>query len=270
MEDTTLQNTGNETTTRESVQEKYDRLYNPTTSETSGVVETPVVEDKSTDGEVTPVVDSNTQLMELVQSLKSEIASLKPKPTVVEEPKTITTPWFEQLRQGNFEGAEQDIINRVKDSVSAEATKKAVNEAVETIRIQLEVESYLKDLRGQNPDIAPMERYLRAPVEARLAQAHQNGKIQSSVDYVREYKAAVDAEVLEIRKVTGQYRAAGKNEATTRAKEVLSASTLPPQGVSSLQSNTQESELAGGGDLTNDYLRARLAKSASMRGMGHT
>ena len=241
---------------REAVQQKYERLYNGQGTE---VVQTdPVVTSTSS-----AVPDSTTQLLDVINSLKAEVAALKPKPA--EAAPVVTTPWFEQLRQGNFEGAEADLVNRLKSNVTTEATRQAVAEAVETMRVQMEIDRFLIDLRGQNPDIAPMERYLRAPVEGRLASANTAGKIKSTEDYVREYKFAVDEEVKEMRKVTGQYRAAGKQEATTRNQQVISSSTLQPQSVST-QMNQQGAEEKP--ETVQDYLALRRDKAAQIRGMG--
>lgn len=248
------------TTTREDVQQKYDRLYNSGTQNQNQQGTTVVETNTSTQASVDPNAAMVTQLLEKFNALEARLST-----TNTQAAETIvTTPWFEQLRQGEFEGAEADLTNRVQNKVANDVIQKAVERATETMRVQMEIDRYLNDLRGQNPDIAPMERYLRPHVEYRLSQ--EVSKIKTSQDYIEAYKKAVDAEVTELRKVTGQYRAAGKNEANTRNQQVVNASTLTPQQVA-LQAS-QSSQESNPQVTTGDYLNARLAKAQAIRGMG--
>jgi hypothetical protein len=241
----------------ETAEEKYKRLY-----ETPQPTETTL----STSTQTPPPVDEAALTAKLQATIQGELAnfkaSLHPKP---EEPKL--SPWFERLRQGDFEGAEQDMTNRVKAAVTQEAASKAVQEAVEMMKVQIEVDRFLTSLRGQNPDLVPMEKYITAPVQHRMEVLKAEGKIKSSSDFVREYQTSVNEEVKNIREILLQQRAVGNREAQVRQREVLNASTLNPQAVNSTReapSNEPPTE------TIDDYFTRRKGIEQLRRGMNPT
>jgi len=202
---------------QETAEQRYARLYTQPAQAPAAAPAPPPP---------TPVVDTT-----IIESLKEELANIKKLVTPQAPAPQPLTPWFEELKQGNWEKAEADLISRVRGQVLAEAKQQAVAESNEALKVQIAVDRYLAEMRSQNADIAPMERYIEAPVANRVRLAQEAGKIRTSDDFIREYKSAVDAEVQEIRKLTGQYRAAGQQVATTRQKEILAATPLSPQAV---------------------------------------
>jgi len=238
----------------ETAEQKYARLYEATPPAPPAP----------------PAPDPNAALMESVQALRQEMAGLRqtvqtPPPTP-QVPQTPTTQWFDHLRAGEWEKAEEDLINRVRGKVLAEAETAASTKAYEAMTVQLEVDRYLQDLRSKNPDIIPMEGYLHAPVQNRIESLKREGRIQSNADFIREYKSVVEDEVTKLRKITGQYRAAGTNEARTRQQEVSSSTPLQPQSVSSLQEGSPQ---ASPPDVsTESYFDRRKKIEALRRGMG--
>lgn len=244
-------------TDRESVQQKYEKLYG-----------TPPVDQPSTPQPTvtttsTSVPDPNTVLLAELQSMKAEIASLKPPPPPP-APEPVLTPWFEQLRQGKFEEAEQELENRIRAKIESQATTRATDQAFEAMKVQIEVDRYLNDLRGQNPDLVDWEPYLTAPVEKRIGQARVEGKIKNSDDFLRIYKDSVKAEVDTLREKTLKYRAQGQQNATTRINDVRNASTLQPQAVTSTPSEqTSEAPI----ETVDSYIARRQQASQKAHGM---
>jgi hypothetical protein len=206
--------------------------------------------------------------LETVSKLGEELAAIKAQTAPKAEPPVAgppITPWFERLRQGDFEGAEKDITTRVRDAVTAETSQRAVAEAMEMMKIQMEVDRYLTDLRGQNPDIAPFERYLQAPVERRMQQAKESGKIKNGGDFVTTYKAAVQAEVEELRKISRGLVAQGKELASVRQREVLTSTPVTPQAVTS---NRQPQQGEAEPDVSvESYFARRRQTEAGARGL---
>lgn len=240
---------------RESVEEKYARLY-PNNQPV------PIVVGTTTSSE-TP-----NELLEMVRGLRTEVEGLRTRMPAPPEPAPIKplTPWFEELRQGEWEKAEKDLTERIRASVLTEARTQATNEAVERMTVQNEVDRYLASVRVANPEIVSFERYLQAPVQARVQADMASGKVTNSADFIKSYKLAVDEEVKSIREISQQYRAAGKGEATIRSRDVLNATPLSPQAVS----NPEGAQSVVPDVTPESYFADRLAKNASIRGMGPT
>ncbi len=266
----TKEQTPVEPSARDNVYEKYARLY-PETGTPGPNSQAPAQPVEPAASQPTPPsIDS--QVVELVKALQNEVASLKtqitkpveaPKPVVEPTPTTPQT-WVDHLRQGEFEKAEQDLVSRAKAATTEDAVQRAVAETLELIKIKTGVETYLGKLRADNPEIVPMERYLVAPVEQRIEAARKAGQIKSADDFLKIYQEAIDAEVSTIRNISQQYRAAGKNEAMTTQKTVLSASTLSPQAVSTTRdTGSAEPQV----ETTSDYLAKRLGQNRAMRGL---
>jgi hypothetical protein len=254
-------------TPRQEVYAKYEQLYGNPLANQPAPPETPVpVEPTPIPAPAPPVAAPPDEFQATIKALQDKIAQLEGRIPAPPPPPTSPPPvsFVDKLREGDFEGAEALLINKTREAVTAEATQKAFTEAVEAIRVQNEIESYVARLRAENPDVVPFERYLNAPVQARLEAAKNSGKVQSAADFVREYKAAVDAEVAELRKISQQYRAAGKSEAMVTKREVLSATTLQPQLVSPERTGQQEEPQV---ETPQDYLAERLARLARMKGL---
>ena len=238
----------------ETAEQKYARLYEtPKPPEVAVAAPTP-----------DPV---NLELLETVRALKTEIGNLRQVSAPRAEAAT-PTQWFDYLRAGEWDKAEADLIDRVRSKVLSEAESAASTKAFEAMTVQLEVDRYLNDLRSKNPDIIPMEEYLHAPVQVRIERLKKEGKISSNADFIREYKGVVEDEVSKLRKITGQYRAAGTQEARTRQQEVAQSTPLQPQGVSSLQEGSSPTPSP---DVSlENYFARRKGVEAIRKGMGPT
>ena len=237
----------------ETVEQKYKRLYEATQ-------QTPQVQIP-----VAPAPEL-TQLLQTVEGLKGELTSLRtamPQPQVVQQP--APTPWYEMLRQGDFEGAENNLLERIKGKVLQEARQTVSAEANESLRVQLEVNDFLQTLRSQNPELVTMEKYLQAPVAAVIEQAKTDGKIKSTSDFLRIYKEAVNTEFTNMRNVFGQQRAAGQQQAQTRQQEVLSSTPLVPQSVRSVPDGSTNATPPT--ETLDDYFTRRKALESLRKGM---
>lgn len=137
---------------------------------------------------------------------------------------------------------------------------------MEQFHAQREAETFTQQIRQQNPDVAPMEPFIGARVQVRLAEAQQRGLVQSPADYVKVYKEAVTQEVAAARNLFLSIRGQGAASATTRTQQVSAQPSLQPQAVStpvaSQQPGTPEIE------TPESYLAKRQARSAALRGLG--
>jgi len=248
-------------TNRNEVQEKYERLYGQTQQQSSPV-EQPVITTSTTP----PSTDTTSVILAELQRLQSEVASVKtavtPAPPKVEE--IQLTPWFEQLRQGKFEDAEADLTRRIEAKIRSEVIQEATHKANENLQVQVEIDRFLNDMRGKNPELVEMEYLLTAPVQSRIEQAQASKKINGPVDFLREYKEAVMAETNKLREITLKYRAQGQQQATTRQQDERNAATLPHQAVSSTNAESTPGEVA---DPNLDYFARRRAGESRLRNM---
>ena len=240
----------------ETVEQKYKRLYEAT-QQAPQAVQPSVAQ---------PQASELTTLLQTVEGLKGELTSLRtalPPPQVVTQP--APTPWYEMLRQGDFEGAENNLLERIKGKVLQEAKQTVSAEANESLRVQLEVNDFLQTLRTQNPELATMEKYLQAPVGQIIEQARTDGKIKSTNDFLRIYKEAVNTEFTNMRNVFGQQRAAGQQQAQTRQQEVLSSTPLVPQSVRSVPDGSTNATPPT--ETLDDYFTRRKALESLRKGM---
>lgn len=246
----------------ETVEQKYKRLYEQQQQAAPAPVVTPPQ----------PAAPEVTKLVETVESLKNELTSLKgalPRQTPPSAPAAPPpTPWYEMLRQGDFEGAENHLRDSIKGQILAEAKREVSAEANESMQVQLEVNNFLNTLRGQNPDLVTMEKYLQAPVAAIVEQAKADGRIKSAADFVRIYKEAVITESDAMRKLLEQQRAVGQQQAAVRQQEVLSSTPLQPQAVRLSPEGPQNAQPPV--ETLDNYFSKRKALEALRKGMGPT
>lgn len=234
----------------ESPEQRYQRLYGQPPPQTSTLP---------------------PEVLSTLQAMTAEIASLKQGMQV---PVSAVTPskleWVEKIRSGDFEGAQASLAQSVQASLAPrleEVRQQAYNDALSASQVTNEVNLYLQQIRSANPDIIQFERYLNGPVTERIQLAQQAGRIKAPTDFLREYKAAVDDEVKNLRNLGLQFRAAGKDDALTRQVDVRSSTPITPQQVQSNQQAQTASQNNPQGESSDDYFTRRRADEARRRGL---
>jgi hypothetical protein len=214
-----------------------------------------------------PVVD------ETVAALRAEIEQLKAamRPAAPPAAEPVAAPatkkdWLALLSEGDKNGFEQALADTVRQSVEPEVLQRSVSEAVQLIRAENEVSKFVDDLRRENPELRPYEEYIGFGVQAQIAKAQASGKITSIDSYLSVYKEAVKAEAEKARNLIQQARAAGKTEAQTLQKQVISASTLPPQAIDSNRGAPENPE-APAIQTPEEYFRDRLNRINAGKGL---
>jgi hypothetical protein len=225
---------------RTAIVEKYQQLYAaPAVSDTPAEQPPPAgAEEPSTSDEDQAV----EQLIAYLKSLEDEIKALKnaapvapvaPVATAAELP--AGQRWVELLREGKFEDAyrliREDAANEAMARF-AEERAKLINEAEQrTItrqKVESEVNTFIADLRRENPDVLPLEEHIVARAQARLQQLVDTGKITDASAWLNSYKQIVNDEVKSAKALVQQIRGAGKIDALTTKKEVLSSIPVAP------------------------------------------
>jgi hypothetical protein len=228
---------------RTAIVEKYQQLYAaPAVSDTPAEQPPPAgAEEPSTSDEDQAV----EQLTAYLKSLEDEIKALRnAAPAAPVAPATPAAPaaelpvgqrWVELLREGKFEDAyrliREDAANEAMARF-AEERAKLINEAEQrTItrqKVESEVNTFIADLRRENPDVLPLEEHIVARAQARLQQLVDTGKITDASAWLNSYKQIVNDEVKSAKALVQQIRGAGKIDALTTKKEVLSSIPVAP------------------------------------------
>lgn len=239
----------NQPQVEESQEERYARLY--------GQQAQPVPQPAAIPPEV----------IQTITSLRSEVAALNER--IAAKPQEIgPAAWVEKIRQGDFEGAENVLAQKVQQALQPrleEVRNRAYQDALSASQVNLEIDRHVQKARLENPDIVHFEKYLEAPVSQRVAQANALGLIKSPADFVRETKSAIDAEVTQLRNLGLVLRGQGKQEAQTRNQQVLASTPLTPNQVQSTQV-TDASQLTPDESLQS-YFERRRADEQRRHGM---
>jgi len=245
----------------ETPEQKYARLYSGPTHSQPLQAPTP-----SQTPSVAAPVSIPPEVTEPLLALRSELAELRNRVPV--SPPIPTVPkegWVDKIRQGDFDGAEKVLTDSVRQSIVEEVKTRAYQDSLAATQVQLAIDRHVEKVRRENPDLIRFERYLEAPVNARVEEARRNGRIRSSQEFVKEYTSAVDAEVNELRNMGLQYRADGKQEAMTRQTAVTQAFTPAPQQVG--DHTAPAPQLSQQGESNQDYFARRSAQSQRQHGL---
>lgn len=265
----------------ETAEQKYERMYGTNTAQ-------PVVTDTNTAQAPPPVVQQVVatlppELTQTIQSLRQELSELKSRPTEAElqrrqaEEAAAKVAWTKKIQEGDYAGAQQVIVDNAKAALRDElkrelqteiqaARQGAYQDALTAGEVQREMDKFTSEMRVQNPDLVQFERYLQAPVAERMQLAQQAGRVQTPAQFLSEYKEAVKQEVTNLRNLGLQFRAAGKEEALTRSREVLTSQPLNPQRLN-IQDPGKTSQTEQQGESTEDYFARRRADEARRRGL---
>lgn len=213
-----------------------------------------------------PTSDAPPDYKTMFEQLANEVAGLRQAltPPPAEVPAELPADWFALLQAGKRTEAENAMKSMVAKGASQEIVQQAVSQALETIRVQETVNSINNDLRVQNPDLVPFERWIALDAELRFNAIR--GGIKSSDDYVKAYTKVVNEATGEVRKQLQLARAAGANEARTIQKEVIASSTLAPNSIISVRETPPVQDETP--DVSaQSYLTQRMQRNSGLRGL---
>jgi hypothetical protein len=205
-----------------------------------------------------------------IAAIQNEFAALRqdlrPAPVTSTSSAAAEPGWITKLRDGDIAGAESALAIAIAGKLQGPTVEQAVSRAREIARAESNIESFVKDLRVANPEIADMEPFIAMDAQQRLAVVQAAGTIKSTDDAVREYKKAVIDATESARKIAQKLRGSGKTEAMTRNREVLSASTINPQQVDAnrTQQTTDTEPVA---ETTESYFEKRKALESQRKGL---
>lgn len=283
LESTPTEQSSQDTTFVASTQDNnrqalYERHYGTPDGGTAAPVETApptdsVAQAEQVEAPVTPAAATlPPEVLQLMQSMQQELAAVKERLTP-----TAATPavdpnaepnWVTLLREGKTNEAVRALAGDVAAINQTALIAQATAQTRETMRAEAEIDRYTTEIRGQNPDLAPMEQLIAADAGNRMAAARTAGIINSTDDAVRIYKSCVAEAVTSARKLYHTLRGDGKQEAQVRQREVLSSRPIPPQSVDTSRPQVTGTDAAEAPQETvADYLEKRRSVDNWRKGL---
>lgn len=231
-----------------------------------------------TDPPVTaPVAAIPPEMIQVLQAMQAELVELRTKVTPVAP--TVNTEhapapdWIALLREGRVDEAKRALVADVAKELQG-PTKEQVETAVtqrvaaERERSQAEatVSAFVTEVRSANADIIELEPYITAVAQTRLTQLQAEGKMKTTEEIIANYKKVVLDSTAEARKLAQKFRGSGKEQASIRNREVISATPIPPQQVDAARAQqTTNSEPEP--QSLESYFEKRKAAETQRRGM---
>lgn len=215
------------------------------------------------------------QLAQIVGVLSQLTQATQSEPTPPNEPAANaaaaapaapSADWLELLRQGKVEEAENALASKLANKFVPQAKSEALEMFREQQTVETELTKFITDLRGKNPDLVPLEELIASKAKIRLEAAQATGKLRTTDDYIKAYKDAVNFAADDARKIAQTIRAAGKEDANLRNREVLGASPVAPNAVNVNRATTAQQQ-AVREDTVEDYLARRRASAARTSGL---
>lgn len=248
----------------------YAKLYE---TPQAAVQETPA--EPETQAAETPAPDYNTlfaQQQAIIENLQNQINQIQSKPaaTVTPEPvnptasKAVMEEWMGFMASGDYVAAEEFLLDKLGPKLQQRMQPQIVQQSVEATNAERDITNFVSSFEEANADLMPFKDYVVLGAERRLNIAQNEGKIKSSADFVREYKLAVTEEANTLRKQFQLSRAAGKEEALTTRREVLSATTMEPTGIQQPQTSSRPANVM---PSTTDYIAQRRERVAGYQGL---
>ncbi len=207
---------------------------------------------------MTPSITPDNQSAALTQ----QHSSATPPPNVAAMyEKPAPEGWMAELQAGNIKQAQELLERQMAEAVKPQLEQELLSRTADVVRAELDTRQFVDGLRAQMPEVKPLEPYIGAYVERRMAVEAQNAG--TIAEYVEKYKQIVQEEMQKARDAIQQLRAAGKEEALQTKSEVLSASMLPkPEGDKGVVTNPQPQPLS-----PEEYYRARMQQHLRTKGI---
>lgn len=205
----------------------------------------------------------------IIENLQAQITQLQPKPAPAPTPdpsasKAVMEEWMGFMANGDYVAAEEFLLDKLGPKLQQRMQPQIVQQSVEATNAERDITNFVSSFEDANADLMPFKDYVVLGAERRLNIAQNEGKIKSTADFVREYKLAVTEEANTLRKQFQLSRAAGKEEALTTRREVLSATTLEPNGITQQQGQPKAGAVASS---PLDYIQQRRERMAGYQGM---
>lgn len=222
---------------RQDVYAQYASLYNPQVPSDPPPSQAPEAPQQPSVSASQPQEDPRiAELLSAVEELRQRNAQLEskvnpPPPAPPVEEVHPLQKWVQLMSENKLDEAEKFFIEAYGPKIAAKVQPQLIQSSVEANRAEVEIEKFVTNFEAANQDLLPLRDYVVLGAERRLQMAQNEGKIKTPADFVNEYRKAVTDEANALREKFQLARSAGKEEALTTQRTVLSATTLPPSAM---------------------------------------
>ena len=203
-----------------------------------------------------------TQLNANFEAMKADLAARATQPTVPTTPALPPEDWFDHLQHGRRTEAEKVLVDNVTNKAAAQITKDTLAQAIDLMRTEHDIESFNDQTRQNNSDLLDVEDLISLKAEQYFRAAPQP---KSTKEFTETYKGSVTKAVEDMRKVLQRTRAVAKSEAMTVQREVLGASTVTPNQITSVNREITDANASQVPDNSPETYMAMRNANANLR-----
>lgn len=243
-----------EPTPRQAIEARYSQMYQqePATPPAEPVA-TPTPEPAAP-------VDTTQILLDRLAQLEQRLAPPPPPAPVAPPDPNASKNWLEMLSTGDLAAAEA----KLRETLKVPDQASVITQAVEQMRAEHEIQTFVSGLQASNTDLLPMEHFINASAQAELARVFTGKPSPSPTEYVAAFKTALNRSVADARKLVLELRGQGATNANTRNSQVLATPTFVPQAATAHRETPPSQETPESPDA---YIASRQAWQAKLRGL---
>ncbi len=269
-------------TNREQIYQQYNNDNQPNPEPIP--LEPPAVEPSAQ-----PVVEPAQVAAPANEALQSEVAELKgmikelveqkAAPPPVIEPASaapdvpavnIDEQWIEAYKEGRTEdGARMlaQVVQKYGANDQEKSSQEVVLQAVEMVEAKSQIAQAAATAAQNHPELVEWEPFIKARVDAEMAQAQKDGQVKSYSDFATLYTKLLNECVESASKIAQTNRATGAESANVRTSEVVSKTVITPQQVSPFGESQTVQQEGPPADPHEAYMKSRLDNQYKRDGM---
>jgi hypothetical protein len=216
-----------------------------------------------------------TELTGMVKQLVEQQAAPAPvaepvAPAPVEPAVNIDEQWIEAYKEGRTEdGARMlaQVVQKYGANDQEKSSQEVVLQAVEMVEAKSQIAQAAATAATNHPELTAWEPFIKARVDAEMAQAQKDGQVKSYSDFATLYTKLLNECVESASKIAQTNRATGAENANVRTSEVVSKTVITPQGVSPFGESQTEQPEAPPTNPHEAYMKARQDSQYKRDGM---
>jgi hypothetical protein len=217
------------------------------------------------------VAELKGMVKQLVEQQAAPQPVIEPAPAVPTEPAVnIDEQWIEDYKEGRVEeGARKlaQVVQKYGADDQQKSSQEVVLQAVEMVEAKSQIAQAAATAAQNHPELAAWEPYIKAAVDADMAQAQKDGQVKSYSDFATLYTKFLNERVEGASKIAQNNRASGAENANVRTSEVISKTVITPQQVSPFGESQTEQPETSPADPHEAYMKSRRDSQYKRDGM---
>ncbi len=192
------------------------------------------------------------------------------QPPVVAEPSgNPDEEWIEDYKEGKFEAGARKLAQVVSkyQEPPKDNSQETIAAAVEMVEAKATITQAAAAAAQQHPELVDWQPFIKAAIDADMAQAQTDGHVKSYSDFARIYVEKLNIQVDSASKISQANRASGAENANIRSSEVVSSTVITPQGVTKYGEAPTQSAPTPPANPMESYMNARKTSQLARDGM---